>query len=67
MIIALDILAVDPAYQRRGAGRLLVRWGTAIADELGYMAIVEASEAGRPLGEFCMDGEASKKIGLNRY
>lgn len=36
MIIALDILAVDPAYQRRGAGRLLVKWGTAIADELGY-------------------------------
>ncbi|RAL59152.1 hypothetical protein DID88_006708 [Monilinia fructigena] len=48
---ALDILAVDPEYQRRGAGRLLVRWGTAIADELGYMAVVEASEAGRPLYE----------------
>ncbi|KAB8294787.1 hypothetical protein EYC80_006748 [Monilinia laxa] len=47
----LDILAVDPEYQRRGAGRLLVRWGTAIADELGYMAIVEASEAGRHLYE----------------
>ncbi|KAJ8057796.1 hypothetical protein OCU04_013267 [Sclerotinia nivalis] len=51
MIKALDILAVDPAYQRRGAGRLLVKWGIAIADELGYVAIVEASDAGRSLYE----------------
>ncbi|KAF7870632.1 hypothetical protein EAF04_004376 [Stromatinia cepivora] len=50
-LVSLDILAVDPAYQRRGAGRLLVKWGTAIADELGYVAVVEASEAGRPLYE----------------
>ncbi|ESZ89721.1 hypothetical protein SBOR_9897 [Sclerotinia borealis F-4128] len=50
-LVSLDILAVDPDYQRRGAGRLLVKWGTAIADELGYVAIVEASEAGRPLYE----------------
>ncbi|THV47279.1 hypothetical protein BGAL_0322g00100 [Botrytis galanthina] len=50
-LVSLDILAVDPAYQRRGAGRLLVKWGTAIADELGYAAIVEASVAGRPLYE----------------
>ncbi|KAI9649258.1 hypothetical protein NHQ30_001828 [Ciborinia camelliae] len=37
-LVSLDILAVDPNYQRQGAGRLLVKWGTAIADELGYVA-----------------------------
>lgn len=34
--IALDILCVDPAHQRRGAGRQLVKWGTKIADDLGF-------------------------------
>ena len=32
---ALDIETVDPEWQRRGAGRMLVKWGTAIADEMG--------------------------------
>lgn len=36
--IALDILTVDPNHQRRGAGRMLVRWGTAIADQMGVEA-----------------------------
>ena len=26
---------MDPEYQRRGAGSMLVKWGTAIADEMG--------------------------------
>ena len=34
--IVLDILAVDPAYQRRGAGSMLVQWGLDLADELGF-------------------------------
>ena len=33
-MIALDILAVDPKHQFRGAGRMLVDWGTRRADEL---------------------------------
>ena len=33
--IALDLQCVDPAYQRRGAGRMLVRWGTELADKMG--------------------------------
>ena len=33
--LALDILTVDPKYQRRGVGRMLVKWGTAIADRMG--------------------------------
>lgn len=31
----LDLLAVDPRFQRRGAGSLLVKWGTDHADQLG--------------------------------
>ncbi|KUJ14247.1 uncharacterized protein LY89DRAFT_708670 [Mollisia scopiformis] len=50
-LLSLDLLTVDPQYQRRGAGRLLVKWGTALADELGFMAVVEATEQGRGLYE----------------
>jgi predicted N-acetyltransferase YhbS len=32
---ALDILAVDPVHHYRGAGRMLVGWGTKMADEMG--------------------------------
>ncbi|PQE05025.1 hypothetical protein CJF30_00004809 [Rutstroemia sp. NJR-2017a BBW] len=35
-LVSLDILCVDPAHQRRGAGRQLVKWGTKIADDLGF-------------------------------
>lgn len=34
-VAALDLLTVDPKYQRRGAGRMLVQWGTEVADKLG--------------------------------
>lgn len=37
---------VDPEYQRRGAGRQLTKWGVELADELGVLAVVEASENG---------------------
>ena len=33
--LALDIMAVDPTYHRRGVGSLLVQWGLNIADKLG--------------------------------
>lgn len=45
----LEILVVRPEKQRKGAGTLLVRWGTDKADELGLPAFVCASPAGRPL------------------
>lgn len=49
MSSALDLLTVDPKLQRRGAGRLLVKWGTSLADELGFTAVVEATDYGRGL------------------
>ena len=35
--IALDLCAVDPKWQRQGVGRMLVRWGTDLADEKGVL------------------------------
>ena len=32
---ALDMMMVDPAYQRMGAGRMLVKWGLAEAEKMG--------------------------------
>ncbi|KAF2111295.1 hypothetical protein BDV96DRAFT_603400 [Lophiotrema nucula] len=48
-LVVLDMLVVDPIHQRQGAGRMLVRWGTAVADRLGVEAVVEASDYGRGL------------------
>jgi len=45
----LEILITHPAHQRRGAGRLLVRWGCARADELGIPCALTASAAGLQL------------------
>ncbi|KAL8811339.1 MAG: hypothetical protein Q9223_000357 [Gallowayella weberi] len=45
-LVSLDLLAVDPKHQKRGAGRILVKWGTAVADEKGVKAVVEASNYG---------------------
>ncbi|KAI9659784.1 MAG: hypothetical protein M1821_001135 [Bathelium mastoideum] len=50
-VVSLDLQCVDPAWQRRGVGRLLVRWGTEIADRMGVKTIVEATPQGRKLYE----------------
>lgn len=34
-LASLDLLIVDPKHYRKGAGRALIRWGTAKADERG--------------------------------
>lgn len=47
----LDTLATHPAYQRRGAASLLVKWGCDLADDHGVGAYVDASKAGAPLYE----------------
>ncbi|KAL8855018.1 MAG: hypothetical protein Q9221_000215 [Calogaya cf. arnoldii] len=53
-LVSLDILTVDPHYQRRGAGRMLLQWGTAVADRLGIEAVVEAT--GQGLGLYQSEG-----------
>jgi GNAT superfamily N-acetyltransferase len=42
----LHMLHADPAFQGRGAGGMLVEWGTKKADELGLPAYLEASPKG---------------------
>ncbi|MCJ1414144.1 hypothetical protein MMC32_000469 [Xylographa parallela] len=50
-LLLLNLLCVDPTYQRGGAGTALMRWGTRIADERGVEAILESTVAARHLYE----------------
>jgi GNAT superfamily N-acetyltransferase len=45
----LVVLAVDPAWQRRGVGGLLVNWGLKNAEEEGVVAGLKSSPDGREL------------------
>jgi GNAT superfamily N-acetyltransferase len=49
--VVLDICFTHSGWQGKGAGKLLVKWGTEKADELGLKCFVEASYLGRPLYE----------------
>lgn len=49
----LDVLATDPAHMRKGAGKLLVRFGTDLADELGLPCFLEGSPEGEGLYRSC--------------
>ncbi|KAL8282772.1 hypothetical protein RB597_010152 [Gaeumannomyces tritici] len=40
-LVSLDIMSVDPAYQRRGVGATLMKYGVDEADRLGLEAVVE--------------------------
>lgn len=39
----LEIIAVDPAVQGKGAGSLMLNWGVSRADEASHEAYLEAS------------------------
>jgi GNAT superfamily N-acetyltransferase len=47
--ILLAVLFVHPAYQRKGAGTMMVQWGADLADQLMLPAWVEASPFGHGL------------------
>jgi hypothetical protein len=49
--VILDNLTTHPDHCRRGAGTMLVKWGTDKADELGLECYLEGSSQGRPLYE----------------
>jgi hypothetical protein len=49
----LNILYTDPAYHRKGAGRMMVQWGNALADQLMLPCWVEASLQGYHLYSSC--------------
>jgi GNAT superfamily N-acetyltransferase len=49
--VDLKLLHTDPKHQRRGAGSMLLKWGTAEADRLCLPAYLESSAEGRILYE----------------
>lgn len=51
MHIVLDMMSTHPDHQRRGAGSMLVKWGTEIADSLGVESFIDGTAAGKPLYE----------------
>ena len=50
-IKVIDMLSTHPEHERRGAGSMLVKWGTDIADSLGMKSFVQGSRRGKPLYE----------------
>ncbi|KAJ5737383.1 uncharacterized protein N7483_002508 [Penicillium malachiteum] len=49
----VNAMGVHPDYRRQGVGRLLMEWGHAIVDPLGYESFIEGSPIGRWLYEEC--------------
>ncbi|KAH7396206.1 hypothetical protein BKA66DRAFT_606098 [Pyrenochaeta sp. MPI-SDFR-AT-0127] len=50
-LICLNIMTVAPKHQYRGAGTLMMQWGTKLADSIGAACIVESTVEGRWLYE----------------
>lgn len=49
MLLALDLLATLPGYQRRGIGSAMLRWGLEKADQSLCRVYLEATIAGYPM------------------
>ncbi|KAF8867266.1 hypothetical protein BDZ45DRAFT_609538 [Acephala macrosclerotiorum] len=49
----LDMMSTHPDHQRRGAGSMLVKWGTEIADSMGVESFIEGTIIAQPLYESC--------------
>ncbi|KAH8731535.1 hypothetical protein GQ44DRAFT_822446 [Phaeosphaeriaceae sp. PMI808] len=45
----LHVLITDPEHHRRGAGAMLIQWGTSQADDARLPSFLEATLIGRPL------------------
>ncbi|KAG0649796.1 hypothetical protein D0Z07_3531 [Hyphodiscus hymeniophilus] len=47
----IDMISTAPEHQRRGAGSMLIKWGTDIADARGMSTFVQGTKMGRHLYE----------------
>lgn len=47
--VDLQVLVTHPKHQRRGAGSLVLEWGTRQADKKGLISVLQASPAGEGL------------------
>jgi ribosomal protein S18 acetylase RimI-like enzyme len=65
MVPDLEMVATDPAYQGKGVGSKLMRWGLERADQDGLEAYLEASPDGVRVYEhfgFCEAGRTDTWI-----
>ncbi|MCJ1309649.1 hypothetical protein MMC25_003309 [Agyrium rufum] len=61
-------IAINPAYQKRGIGSVLIRWGTEKADEAGVFCWVHSSDGG--YGAFEANGYVERQrlvVNLDEY
>ena len=49
----LHAIVVHPDHRKHGAGRMLIRWGTAKADELGIETVISSLPGARGAYEKC--------------
>ena len=65
----LSLLGTNPQHERRGAGRLLIRWPFAQADKDGRRCYVDASPIGYGLYKTCgFEQEVGEmKINIDEY
>lgn len=67
-LVVLHLLVTDPGHQRRGAGALLVEWGTRKADVAQLPSYLEASRPGRPLyARLGFNAAYEREFDLARY
>ena len=67
-IAVLHTLVTDPAYQGRGAGKMLLQDFTKEVDEAGLEGYLEASAVARPLyAKFGFVPEFEKEFDLSKY
>lgn len=52
-VIDLQTIAVHPSHQRRGVGKLLMKWGINIAKQMRVPVYLEATHEGVPLYKKC--------------
>jgi predicted N-acetyltransferase YhbS len=66
--IVLHMLVTDPEHHRRGAGAMLLKWGTEQADKSQLPCFLEASVVGRPLyARFGFEPRLEEAFDMSKY